>query len=109
MVLYSGSIAPGSWQGEDVTIQDVFEGVGRHAAGTMTDEELAGLEAAACPGAGACGAQYTANTMATVLEFLGIAASAVGKATGSERKEPRPHGSTRRSVGTPKAGWRRSR
>ncbi len=78
MVLYSGSIAPGTWQGEDVTIQDVFEGVGRHAAGTMTDEELAGLEAAACPGAGACGAQYTANTMATVLEFLGIAAMGSG-------------------------------
>jgi dihydroxy-acid dehydratase len=72
IVLYSGSIAPGSFQGEDVTIQDVFEGVGKHAAGNMTDEELAELEAAACPGAGACGAQYTANTMATVLEFLGI-------------------------------------
>ena len=57
IVLYSGSIAPGSFQGEDVTIQDVFEGVGKHAAGNMTDEELAELEAAACPGAGACGAQ----------------------------------------------------
>ncbi len=73
LVLYSGSIAPGVYEGEDVTIQDVFEGVGRHAAGDMSDEELTALEDVACPGAGACGAQYTANTMATVVEFLGLA------------------------------------
>ncbi len=79
IVLYSGSIAPGQWEGRDVTIQDVFEGVGQHAAGNMTDERLAALEAAACPGAGACGAQYTANTMATVTEFLGL--SPMGSAT----------------------------
>lgn len=79
LVLYSGSIAPGRFEGRDVTIQDVFEGVGEHAAGKMSDERLAALEAAACPGAGACGAQYTANTMATVFEFLGI--SPMGTAT----------------------------
>ncbi|MEX2032032.1 MAG: dihydroxy-acid dehydratase [Dehalococcoidia bacterium] len=79
IVLYSGSIAPGVWEGHDVTIQDVFEGVGQHSAGSMTDERLAALEAAACPGAGACGAQYTANTMATVMEFIGL--SPMGSAT----------------------------
>jgi dihydroxy-acid dehydratase len=73
LVLYGGSIAPGRFQGHDVTILDVFEAVGAHASGRMTDAELADLEAHACPGAGACGGQFTANTMATVLEFLGIA------------------------------------
>ncbi|MDA0302372.1 MAG: dihydroxy-acid dehydratase [Chloroflexi bacterium] len=79
LVLYSGSIAPGQWEGKDVTIQDVFEGVGANAAGTLSDERLAALEAAACPGAGACGAQYTANTMATAMEFMGL--SPMGSAT----------------------------
>jgi len=79
IVLYSGSIAPGNWEGKDVTIQDVFEGVGAHAVGDLSDEGLAALEAAACPGAGACGAQFTANTMATALEFMGI--SPMGSAT----------------------------
>ncbi len=73
LILYSGSIAPGHLHGKDITIQDVFEGVGAHAAGKITDAELEEIEDAACPGAGACGAQYTANTMATVMEFLGIA------------------------------------
>jgi len=72
LVLYSGSIAPGIYKGKDVTIQDVFEAVGQHAAGNLSDEELEELENVACPGAGACGAQYTANTMATAIEFLGI-------------------------------------
>ncbi|TAJ19409.1 MAG: dihydroxy-acid dehydratase [Dehalococcoidia bacterium] len=72
VVLYSGSIDPGRFEGRDVTIQDVFEGVGQHAAGTMSLERLHALEAVACPGAGACGAQYTANTMATVMEFVGL-------------------------------------
>ena len=72
LILYTGSIAPGKFQGRDVTIQDVFEAVGAHAAGKMTDAELLELEDAACPGAGACGGQFTANTMATALEFLGI-------------------------------------
>ena len=72
VVLYSGSIDPGRFEGRDVTIQDVFEAVGQHAAGTMSEERLHALEAVACPGAGACGAQYTANTMATVMEFMGL-------------------------------------
>ena len=59
-----------------MTIQDVFEAVGAHAAGKMTDEEVHALESVACPGAGACGGQFTANTMATVLDFLGISAAA---------------------------------
>jgi dihydroxy-acid dehydratase len=79
LVLYSGSMAPGRWEDHDVTIQDVFEGVGQHAAGTLSDDRLTALEAAACPGAGACGAQYTANTMATVMEFMGL--SPMGSAT----------------------------
>jgi dihydroxy-acid dehydratase len=78
LVLYGGSIAPGTFQGRDVTIQDVFEAVGAHASGKMTSGELRELEDHACPGAGACGGQFTANTMATALEFLGI--SAMGSA-----------------------------
>ena len=73
LVLYSGSIAPGRYEDRDITIQDVFEGIGQHAAGTITDAQLEALEHAACPGAGACGAQYTANTMAIVTEFIGLA------------------------------------
>jgi dihydroxy-acid dehydratase len=72
LMLYGGSIAPGRFRGRDVTIQDVFEAVGAHAAGQMSDEDLAELEAVASPGAGACGGQYTANTMATAFEVLGI-------------------------------------
>jgi dihydroxy-acid dehydratase len=71
-IVYSGSIAPGRFKGYDVTIQDVFEGVGANAAGKMSDEDLLDLEEHACPGAGSCGGQYTANTMAMVLEFLGL-------------------------------------
>jgi dihydroxy-acid dehydratase len=72
LVLYNGSIAPGKFRGRDVTIQDVFEAVGAAAAGTMSNADVHELENVACPGAGACGAQFTANTMAMVLEFLGI-------------------------------------
>jgi dihydroxy-acid dehydratase len=72
LVLYNGSIAPGRFRGRDVTIQDVFEAVGAAAAGTMSNADVHELENVACPGAGACGGQFTANTMATVLEFLGI-------------------------------------
>ncbi len=72
IVLYSGSIAPGVYKGKDVTVQDVFEGVGAYAAGTIDDDELLAIENAACPGAGACGGQFTANTMAMVCEFLGL-------------------------------------
>ncbi len=72
LVLYNGSIAPGRFRGRDVTIQDVFEAIGAHAVGTIDDAELHELEGVACPGAGACGGQFTANTMATALELLGI-------------------------------------
>ena len=72
LMLYGGSIMPGRFAGRDVTIGDVFEGVGAHAAGTMSDDQLAELERNACPGAGACGGQFTANTMATAFEAMGI-------------------------------------
>jgi dihydroxy-acid dehydratase len=72
IVLYGGSIAPGKFQGRDVTIGDVFEAVGANAAGRMTDAELRELENVACPGAGACGGQFTANTMAMAMEFIGL-------------------------------------
>ncbi|HYN90989.1 MAG TPA: dihydroxy-acid dehydratase, partial [Thermoleophilaceae bacterium] len=72
LMLYGGSIAPGRWRGRDVTIQDVFEGIGAHAAGDLTDDELTDLENHASPGAGACGGQFTANTMAMAFEVLGI-------------------------------------
>ena len=73
LVLYGGSIAPGQFEGHAVTIQDVYEAIGSHARGVMTDARFTALESAACPGAGACGGQFTANTMALVAEFLGIA------------------------------------
>ncbi|HZU42306.1 MAG TPA: dihydroxy-acid dehydratase [Terriglobales bacterium] len=73
LLLYGGSIAPGKFQGHDVTIQDVFEAVGAYSRGSMTEQELCSLENSACPGAGACGGQFTANTMALVCEMLGIA------------------------------------
>ncbi len=72
LMLYGGSILPGRWRGEDVTIQDVFEAIGKHAAGEMSDEDLYELEGCASPGAGACGAQFTANTMACAFEVMGI-------------------------------------
>ena len=72
LVLYGGTIAPGSYKGKDVTIQDVFEAVGANAAGKITDQELHDLENVACPSAGACGGQYTANTMSTVMEIIGL-------------------------------------
>ena len=72
LVLYGGAIAPGRWKGRDVTIQDVFEAVGACAAGRITERELTELENQACPGAGACGGQFTANTMATAITLLGM-------------------------------------
>jgi dihydroxy-acid dehydratase len=72
VMLYGGSIPPGRFRGRDVSIMDVFEAVGKHAIGEVTDEELAELEAVASPGAGACGGQFTANTMAMAFEMLGI-------------------------------------
>ena len=71
--LYGGSILPGEWRGREVTVQDVFEGVGKHSAGNMSLEDLCDLEQHACPGDGACGGQYTANTMACVSEAIGLA------------------------------------
>jgi dihydroxy-acid dehydratase len=72
LILYGGSIAPGKLDGRDLTIVDVFEAIGAHAAGKLSDEQLAAIENHACPGAGACGGQFTANTMATVMEFIGL-------------------------------------
>lgn len=84
LVFYSGSIAPGRWRGRDVTIQDVFEAVGQHAAGTLSSEDLHDLEGAACPGAGACGGQFTANTMSTALQFLGISPASLSEIPATE-------------------------
>jgi dihydroxy-acid dehydratase len=78
LVLYGGSIAPGHWHGQEVTIQDVYEAIGAQAAGRITEADLTQLESTACPGAGACGGQFTANTMAIACEFLGIAALGSG-------------------------------
>lgn len=72
LVLYGGTIAAGSYRGKDITLQDVYEAIGANAAGKISDAELLGLENAACPGAGACGGQYTANTMSTVMEMMGL-------------------------------------
>jgi len=72
LILYGGSILPGHYKGRDLTIQDVYEAVGANAAGKISDEELLAIENSACPGAGACGGQFTANTMATVMELIGL-------------------------------------
>src|SRR5262249_21641718 len=88
VVLYGGPILPGKFKGHDVTIQDVFEAVGAHARGAMTDADLRTLEDHACPGAGACGGQFTANTMAGALAVLGLSA---GRARGGPPAPPR-HG-----------------
>jgi dihydroxy-acid dehydratase len=72
LILYGGSILPGHYHGRDLTIQDVFEAVGANAAGKISDQEFLAIENAACPGAGACGGQFTANTMATVMEIIGL-------------------------------------
>jgi dihydroxy-acid dehydratase len=87
LVLYGGSIAPGHWNNHEVTIQDVFEAVGSHAAGKLSDDDLCRLEASACPGAGACGGQFTANTMAIACEFLGIAALGSGSVPATDPRK----------------------
>jgi dihydroxy-acid dehydratase len=87
VLLYGGSIAPGHFNNHQVTIQDVFEAVGAHAAGKMTDAQLCQLEDEACPGAGACGGQFTANTMAIASEFLGIAALGSGSVPANDPKK----------------------
>ena len=87
LVLYTGSIAPGVFRGRDVTVADVYEAIGAYAAGHITAEDLHELESVACPGAGACGGQFTANTMSTILEFLGLSpAGANGIPALSRRK-----------------------
>jgi dihydroxy-acid dehydratase len=89
LMVYGGSIMPGRFQGRDVTIGDVYEAVGKHAVGKMSDADLRDLETHACPGAGACGGQFTANTMATAFEALGIspAGSSGVPATDPRRRE----------------------
>src|SRR5262245_48065174 len=87
VLLYGGSIAPGTFNGHDVTIQDVFEAIGAHAAGRMSDADFCRLEDSACPGAGACGGQFTANTMAIASEFLGIAALGSGSVPANDPKK----------------------
>jgi dihydroxy-acid dehydratase len=87
LMLYGGSIAPGRFRGKDVTIGDVFEAVGAHAAGSMSDDDLDELEHVASPGAGACGGQFTANTMATVFEVMGISAMGSGMVPAEDGKK----------------------
>ncbi len=88
LILYSGSIAPGHAQGRDLTLQDVFEAVGANAAGKLDDAGLLEIEDKACPGAGACGGQFTANTMAMVMEFIGLAVMGTGSVGATDpRKE----------------------
>src|SRR5512132_734965 len=88
-MLYGGSIAPGRWRGHDVTIQDVFEAIGAHAAGEMSDEELRELEDVASPGAGACGGQFTANTMACAFEALGISPGGSSRVPAEDGEKPK--------------------
>ena len=89
VVLYGGSIQPGRFQGHDVTIQDLFEAVGANAAGKMSDADLKALEDVACPGAGACGGQYTANTMAMALEFLGLSPMGTASVAATDPRKAR--------------------
>jgi dihydroxy-acid dehydratase len=94
LILYGGSIAPGRVGGRDVTIMDVFEAVGAHASGKLSDAGLCDMEERACPGAGACGGQFTANTMATAVEFLGLAEFGSGDVPAGD---PKKHDVARRS------------
>jgi dihydroxy-acid dehydratase len=87
LVLYGGSIQPGRFRGHDVTIQDVFEAVGAHSAGKMSDADLKEIETVACPGAGACGGQFTANTMAMALEFIGLTPIGLGNVPATDPRK----------------------
>jgi dihydroxy-acid dehydratase len=89
LVLYGGSIRPGHYQGRDVTIQDVYEAIGANAAGRLSDSELKALEDVACPGPGACGGQYTANTMAMALEVLGLSPIGTAGVAAEDPEKPR--------------------
>ncbi len=86
-VFYSGAMAPGTHRGAPVTIKDVWESLGAWEAGTVSDGELLELERDACPGIGACAGQFTANTMAVALDFLGLAPAGLGGRSGSGRGE----------------------
>jgi dihydroxy-acid dehydratase len=88
LALYGGSIMPGHYKGRDLTIMEVFEAVGARAAGKIDDAELTAIENFACPGAGACGGQYTANTMAMALEFMGIAPMGSGSVPAVDERKP---------------------
>ncbi len=92
VLLYGGTILAGSYKGKDITIQDVFEAVGANAAGRMSDEELFAIENAACPGPGACGGQYTANTMSTVMEIIGLSPMGLNSIP---QVDPRKHDAAR--------------
>src|ERR1700704_5774825 len=106
LMVYGGSIMPGRFQGKDVTIGDVYEAIGKHAVGKMDDKELLELEKVACPGAGACGGQFTANTMATAFEALGIspAGSSRGPATAERRRQEVMRAAGRRTLELLKEG-----
>ncbi len=109
LLLYSGSIAPGNVHGHDVTIQDVFEAVGQHSAGRIDSKELGVVTHQACPGAGACGGQFTANTMAMAVEFLGLAALGSGSVPATDpRKDETAREAGRRVVGLARQGLRPS-
>jgi dihydroxy-acid dehydratase len=88
VVLYGGSMLPGRWNGRDVTIQDVWEALGAHSAGLLDDDGLAALERSACPGAGTCGGQFTANTMALALDLLGLAPLGLGGIPAVDPEKP---------------------
>ncbi len=88
LVLYTGSIAPGVFRERDVTVADVYEAIGSHAAGKISASDLHDLESVACPGAGACGGQFTANTMSTILEFLGLSPAGLNGIPALSQKKP---------------------
>lgn len=109
LILYGGSIAPGRFRDRDVTIQDVFEAVGANAAGRLSNEDLLEVENAACPGAGSCGGQYTANTMAMVMELIGLAIMGTGSVSATDpRKEQTAYDSGRAVVDLLNRGLRPS-
>ena len=109
LLLYSGSIAPGRFRDVDVTIQDVFEAVGKHSAGEMSPADLAEVTHGACPGAGACGGQYTANTMALAMEFFGLAMLGSGSVPATDpRKAEVARGVGRRAMELVRGGVRPS-
>jgi len=89
LMIYGGSIQPGRYGDQNVTIQDVFEAVGAHSAGKITEQELRNLESVACPGVGACGGQFTANTMSTASEMLGISPAGINSIPATDAEKPK--------------------